>query len=1804
MLACNRSCKLFFVSLIAAACWLVCHTPTAGQNSKSKQTKPNNKTTDVTIEIEHAVFGSGRGAASCEKQIRRIIQNRNATTVISTPGLGLRNPRGVARKELRITYRVKDKRGFVKGVLVLKNGQRVNIFQAILKDTANKKFQKLPTEFTIKLPGKFTQVRTGANGRILIFHIRDQGLLAIVDLVQQKILKQIKVPDNVAFAANRTKLLIAFPRIRQLQRWDLKSLQRDKAVILDRNKLPTNALMGANGDGPLLLWHDGRVELWDVEQMKPMTFDIPLLHGKKDSGFKMTVSADGQTFCSWYTRVSSDPFYVMRVEGQSVSIHTSKSKLADDHGVSPNADGVPLWSYGGAAYAKDLNPIPVRKVLSASFVPTEDPRYVLKLQAVRDRHVQATVCSAVDLNPIHKIGLFQNVNIRARILDRFQIDGESKLRYLPNHHLVAYFPASRDRVMIRKFNLKRSLDQSDKKYLYVNSKPKTSATLGETFTYQMSSLASSKRVRYSLDNGPQGMKVSANGKVSWPIKSYPKDGIASVIIQAKGSDGEAHVHAFEIFVSKPKGNVADTKSSNKPKVKVAKRVDESELNRQIVSLPGKPHMMRTGGSGRYIVFHIREKGILAVLDVVQRKIVKEIKVPENVAFAANRKKLLIAFPSLKQLQRWDLSTLKHEKTATLDRDCQPEFAVMGSDGDGPLAIWSQREMQLWDVQELKRLKFKQPLFKNRSRYGFYMSVSADGNTFCGWVTSSYNETFQLIRLNNQRFVSYTQTKMYRSNGSWAVPTADGSLLLRNGRGVNNYDLSPRSVTHLNAQIIATEDPRFVLAVRRIEEKQLQVTICSAADLKPIYVFENFDSVFQPSARSFDWGLGGDWGLRYLPKHNLAVCIADDGRRVMIRNFNLKKALDRSGEKYLHFISKPKPVAHVNDTFSYQMAALSSSKQVTYSLASGPKEMKVSSNGKLTWKIDSFPKGGVVDVVVNAKSNDRQSASHAFQIFVKSNRRFLMTGVHGNPRLDEVVIQLPAKFKTMRTGGGGRYLIFHIHDQGILVIMDVVQRKIVKEIEVPNDIAFAANRKKLLIAFPQLKQLQRWDLSTFKRDKTVVLDRNLTPEFALMGSNSDGPLAFWGNGKMQLWDVQKMKQLEFDQPLFKYSGNYGFGLTVSADGQAFCGWIKSHGYEPFQLLRLKNNQRVSYTKTKRFQDRGGWAVPIADGSMLLQKGGGVHSYDLRPSSATHLGGAQLVPTEDPRFVLAVRRLGKTDLQITICSTTNLQPIYQLENFESVFHPTNTSFEWGLGGEPGFRYLPNQNVAVCIADDRRRVFIRNIDLKKALDKAGNKYLHIISKPHPVAKVDDIYSYQMEAITSAKRVTYSLASGPKGMKVNSQGKLTWKINSFPTGGVVQVVVNAKSNDGQSTAHAFEIVIEQPPTKPQPKPQPKPQTKPHSKPQTKTPVAKSSKKQPSIGEKSKLRFVKIDNSNLQLPGPIDSITRGLDGRLLLLVGDRLAIIEANGVALKETSILVTKFVKIRERKKYFVAISNEPKAIFLIDKQSFKITKSRTLSFEKLTDLVLHPTLPMSYVTGKSGKDAPRYRFIAFDEAKWEGYEDNQWIGNWLAIDPHGEFIVTGFSDYLPRKTQLSLNKDKWKIVPRPGILDWLVRYKIDKKGIPEFSEVKTAAGEKGNGIRMSSDGKRITFLSGTGTPRRSKNLASWQCDNFKKTPVSYETGLRATSTELAYHGTLPLVASPGKESVTFFDRETGKLLPNRLAGNLKSLAGHKIRRILFSSDGKNLIFATTVNDINYLKKMPLKLTPAELRAIKAGLKGDSKK
>ena len=182
-----------------------------------------------------------------------------------------------------------------------------------------------------------------------------------------------------------------------------------------------------------------------------------------------------------------------------------------------------------------------------------------------------------------------------------------------------------------------------------------------------------------------------------------------------------------------------------------------------------------------------------------------------------------------------------------------------------------------------------------------------------------------------------------------------------------------------------------------------------------------------------------------------------------------------------------------------------------------------------------------------------------------------------------------------------------------------------------------------------------------------------------------------------------------------------------------------------------------------------------------------------------------PTEDPRyFVGASYKDSPGGERVYICSTKSLEKIASVGNVGRLRFNSGGAWDGYIGNESRMRFLPKQGLLATLPEGDRQIRVIPADLPTLLKEKGEGYLHITSVPAEVAIVGKPYTYQMETLSNLPSISYSVESGPDGMKVDKQGKVEWSPKTRTKGGVERVVIAARAESGKEVFQSFTISVE----------------------------------------------------------------------------------------------------------------------------------------------------------------------------------------------------------------------------------------------------------------------------------------------------------------------------------------------------------------------------------------------------------------
>jgi hypothetical protein len=418
-----------------------------------------------------------------------------------------------------------------------------------------------------------------------------------------------------------------------------------------------------------------------------------------------------------------------------------------------------------------------------------------------------------------------------------------------------------------------------------------------------------------------------------------------------------------------------------------------------------------------------------------------------------------------------------------------------------------------------------------------------------------------------------------------------------------------------------------------------------------------------------------------------------------------------------------------------------------------------------------------------------------------------------------------------------------------------------------------------------------------------------------------------------------------------------------------------------------------------------------------------------------------------------------------------------------------------------------------------------------------------------------------------SYTLLSGPKGLALSPQGVITWRPGKADVGPHEIKVRVVSAGKPAIERHTLEVLDKD--------------------------LVAGGGGDPSRADN--FTGVPLSQQNHKLLWSADR------AHMLLLQGRTLQILSPDARQVVATHTLERYCDNIAERPDSYVAVGGMELRLF--DKKTLKIRKTVSLAkYRCIHDFALHPKKKVTFVSVENiaakviDEPAEALRIVRVNEESGDITELPRIYGRWIAVDPEGKYLIAAYKDVFKTGEHYHLNPD-WNLItiPEYGNIDMLMRYRLDGDA-PHLEEVLRKAGGNGQRLVLSPDGTHAAYLSFVGYPDFSRNIAAFDVTNLKKESVTYRTKDRADCKRLAYHPVLDLVASPGSGSAVLYDRRSGEEEPNRLKLTAKGLGKAQVDDLMFSADGKHLIFAVTeVGRGRYLRSVPLNLSPAERNRLK---------
>ncbi len=397
--------------------------------------------------------------------------------------------------------------------------------------------------------------------------------------------------------------------------------------------------------------------------------------------------------------------------------------------------------------------------------------------------------------------------------------------------------------------------------------------------------------------------------------------------------------------------------------------------------------------------------------------------------------------------------------------------------------------------------------------------------------------------------------------------------------------------------------------------------------------------------------------------------------------------------------------------------------------------------------------------------------------------------------------------------------------------------VVKTIPLESDDALlAAGAKKLVIAYPGARRLERWDLGSLKRDgelRPSPIDGVL--QVIAMGSDSDGPLfAYWCAPQTNPREMQKARSSFIDleslkvlkvalvsspDPHLSASGgcfladitstNRDVRLCASAGGTVFGVWAASDSpADAAPTILQADGRTISGLPQLRARSFGiGYVIPGADGRTVFTSRTGIITdrkfAENVPSRAYIPQEAPVFPSPDPAYYLSLQGGGSISLHVARDST-RLLTVTALEEMVGIPGIDQSLVYDRISVEKRFHLVPAAKLLVTIPTTNDRLVLRRVDISETLARLPGEFLFVTSPAVVGAKAGQPFQHQIDVMSKRGGLSWALNGGPKGMSISTHGVLSWLVPRDLKDAEETAVVGISDASGRKALHKLTIQVE----------------------------------------------------------------------------------------------------------------------------------------------------------------------------------------------------------------------------------------------------------------------------------------------------------------------------------------------------------------------------------------------------------------
>ena len=432
---------------------------------------------------------------------------------------------------------------------------------------------------------------------------------------------------------------------------------------------------------------------------------------------------------------------------------------------------------------------------------------------------------------------------------------------------------------------------------------------------------------------------------------------------------------------------SDVESFSEPLIEDEAPTGPIDLTETITQTPKIITNAIIAGGGRYLVIQYEDMPMLTVYDIADRKVSKMIRIPgRNFKYTAGGYKALVYLNANNLLMTFDLKSGEKIKTKPNPFGNVVCNLLMGSRNDQVAFVryaagteqLSRADNGLLNLNTLtphgiSEENQRAARGRNTSYRDFvHRRCTPDMGVISEWCTSHSPQGFNVYKRNGSNFKFKYEHSSY---GCLAVGD-NGNIYSSNGV-IYNSDM--KKIGQISGQQLfpGVGGSMFM----GLETNSGRLSFYLPGTKTPVATIS--DMAYMKNFKQDSWirtTFAFDRRVIFNQRYNSIIMIPRTNDKIIQRGFDLETTLKESGVDYLFVVSQPKTTASKGEDYEYKIQTKSSSGSVTFDLEFGPKGMKLSKEGVLTWKPGSRSLAKE-SVIILVQDSGGEQVYHNFEISV-------------------------------------------------------------------------------------------------------------------------------------------------------------------------------------------------------------------------------------------------------------------------------------------------------------------------------------------------------------------------------------------------------------------------------------------------------------------------------------------------------------------------------------------------------------------------------------------------------------------------------------------------------------------------------------------------------------------------------------------------------------------------------------------------------------------------------------------------------